>query len=671
MPEANSNTKENYGEWTYSSITYSWVYESKSVASPPCLGDKDLETTYTQILIAHEERLKNFRGTVSAQVLMNHKSALNSFLTFCGKTLENRVGREFMADFVSKARSYVELAHAANRKTAADKLSILRNLKKTVDVVTRKAMLHPVAGPSIFHKELRLAVASSGLSIAEISRATGAAHETLSGWLEGLTPTYGGLPTLRRLESFLGLDRGYLESKIATPKRERNPLAKKPVKDKYGERVRQNLKDSYYVSTSQFSQELTAEWFSFLKYKTVEHPLGLKRGIRAKWRVLPLEKCGRYVLKSHFCQPSAEEGCASAYRTLLTVQAYMGFLTKAPEGNAATAGLGLPLDQVQTLAIFAIPEFVNAYFEFVKARSGGLVHNGQANVAGAIIAMTREDEGYLWQQPEFFEKISRFADGRTWHEMCAETKAVCQSWHRASVGKKSRDPKAPLNELLKLKDPLAPLKNAIQQLDAAAAACPPGASYQAAYKRDALLLAIMIANPLRLRTLSITKYASPETDACEVSNLYRTEDGDWHLRFYAGDFKNDGSKSEDYDAPLPRALADRIERYVDTYLPILIRNKPESPWLFPTIHGDQLGDLGEVVSRIARSFIPEVIRLRPHAIRHIVATDFLRRNPGQYKFVADLLHDKLETVLRNYAHGQTESAFRAHEKHLSDFFDGI
>lgn len=349
----------------------------------------------------------------------------------------------------------------------------------------------------------------------------------------------------------------------------------------------------------------------------------------------------------------------------------MGFLTKAAQGGTANAGLGLPLDQVQTLAIFAIPEFVNAYFEFMKARSGGLVHNGQANVAGAIIALTREEEGYLWQQPEFFQKISQFANGRTWYEMCAETKAVCQSWHRSSVGKKSRDPKVPLGELLKMKDPLAPLKGAIQKLDAAAAACPPGASYQAGYKRDALLFAIMIANPLRMRTLSITKYVPAETDSGEVSNLYRTEDGDWHLRFYAGDFKNDGSKPEDYDAPLPRALTERIEKYVDTYLPVLIRNKPDSPWLFPTIHGDQFGDLGEVVSRTAKSFIPEVIRLRPHAIRHIVATDFLRRNPGQYKFVADLLHDTLETVLRNYAHGQTESAFRAHEKNLGDFFDGI
>lgn len=37
------------------------------------------------------------------------------------------------------------------------------------------------------------------------------------------------------------------------------------------------------------------------------------------------------------------------------------------------------------------------------------------------------------------------------------------------------------------------------------------------------------------------------------------------------------------------------------------------------------------------------------AVRHIIATDHLKRRPGDYPTVAKLLHDKLETVLREHS----------------------
>lgn len=63
-----------------------------------------------------------------------------------------------------------------------------------------------------------------------------------------------------------------------------------------------------------------------------------------------------------------------------------------------------------------------------------------------------------------------------------------------------------------------------------------------------------------------------------------------------------------------------------------------------------------------------VVGMRLHALRHIVATVFLMRNPGQYALVAELLHDKLETVLKHYAYGKLERTFQAYEEHLGSFF---
>ncbi|MGB4065337.1 MAG: hypothetical protein WBK19_16050 [Azonexus sp.] len=408
-----------------------------------------------------------------------------------------------------------------------------------------------------------------------------------------------------------------------------------------------------------------------MKYKTCQHPIGLKRGTRARWRVLPKEKAGVYVGKEILCHPGPGLVCSSAHRNLQTVQAFLGFLTKGHNAQRGKSGLGLPLEHVQTLAVFVIPEFVDAFFEFIKARSGNIVHNGQANPAGAISTLCRENEGYLWQQPELLAKVEAFAKGRSWNELCAQTHEVCRSWQRAAAGKKSRDPKVALQTLFALSEPLQPFKEAIKKLDLAAAAAAPGSVHQATYKRDALILVLSLFNPLRHRTLTITKYIEPGQSSDYQSNLYQAEDGQWWLRFEKGDFKNDESKNEDYNSPITKDLSHRIENYLQVYRPVLIRNHKDCPWVFPSRFGVQLGDIGDVISRIAKNFIPEVRRLRPHALRHIVATDFLRRNPGKFTLVAGLLHDTLETVLHTYAHGKTESAFRAQEENMKNFFEGI
>lgn len=669
-----SNFQSSYGKLSYLISIPSaptWGLSINSFASPPpSSGVDDLNTSYLQLIGVHEHNLSLISGPVPDQVLRNHKATLNAYLAFCNKTPESRVGREFTVDFMKQSRAFGDFIATGNRKTAADKLSILRSWRRTVDKHIRATMLKSMAGHSTFHKELRMAILDSGQSLKEIAKAIYTPLRSLTGWYEGVTPVYSAIPALRRLEKHLGMEQGFLESKIIFPSPDGKGGAVAPP-DRFEIRLRANLKDKYYVTPDMFTQSLRDEWFAFMKFKTCQHPIGLKRGTGARWRVLPSEKAGLYVLKQPLCQPEPGLICNSAHRNLQTLQGFLGFLTKAPGANRATSGLGLQLDQVATLAVFAIPEFVDGFFEFIKARSGNIVHNGHANPAGAISTLCRQTEGYLWQQPEFLSKVEAFAKGRSWHELCAQTQEVCRSWQLAAGGKKSRDPSVALQSLFALSEPLLPFKEAIKKLDLAAAAATPGSADQATYKRNAMILALSLFNPLRHRTLTLTKYIEPGRGSECFSNLYQAEDGQWWLRFEKGDFKNDESKNEDYNSPITRDLSSRIENYLQVYRPILVRNHPDAPWVFPTRDGKQYGDIGGVISKIAKNYIPEVRRLRPHALRHIVATDFLRRNPGQYTLVAGLLHDTLDTVLKTYAHGKTESAFRAHEENMKGFFEGI
>lgn len=665
----------NFDETGQQKILYSFSY--KVDLTPPCgsvgsswalppnyLGASDLDTTYALLQELHQKRLTDERIELSVQVLKNHLSTLSSYLAFCGKSVQNRIGLEFTRNFAEQAKRFVT-AVCTHKKTAADKMSILRSWKLSVDKLVTTVRRSPETGESDFHRELRTAFARKGESIKATAKKAGTSERALSIWLRGGFPV-NCMPTLHRLETYLGLKRGHLENLLPHPRKEKRVAQAFP--DAYIVRQSDYVKQKFYLTEKEFSPNWTDEWKEYMKYKTVQFPVGMNRHRNGIWRALPLDKVLPNLQKNVLCHPLPGHACPTAERVLTSLRGYFGFLVLPKSDDPLFAGLGLPMEDVQTLAMCLIPEFVNEYLEFVKRRSGNQLHSGHHVFAAMIGSLVRLNEGYLYQRTDFACKVEKYARGRSWEELCQQTRQLCDAWMLASKGKQSRLPSAPLQNLLRLKDPLEPFQRAIKKLDIAAATAPPGGSFQATYKRDAFLLAFTISNPLRARTLAITKYVPPGSPSPHPSNLYKTEAGKWRLRYFKGDFKNDGSKEVLYDVPLPNGLSQRLEEYLEEFRPVLISNAPTCPWLFPSKLGEMHKDLAKLIEKIAHNYIPEVTRMRLHALRHIVATVFLMRNPGQYALVAELLHDKLETVLKNYAHGKLERAFEAYEEHLGSFF---
>jgi hypothetical protein len=381
-----------------------------------------MELTFVQLQEAHKKRLLEDKGDLPIQVLRNHLSVLNSYLAFCGKTTENMVGREFTIDFTKKSADFIKLVCPGNKKTASDKMSILRAWYKTVSKLNKIERLKPPTGVSLFHQELRIAIAKTGESIPAIAKAINGMPETVRKWVNGAYPFKKGLPTFRRLEAYLGFERGYLENMLGYPRKAVNVTTPQGG-DKFMARLRENVKDTYYLRYDAMLDELKAEWQKFMKYKTAEFPVGLKRTSRGRWRAIPDEAASVTTQKNPLCRLGANLVIPTAERTIAMLRSYFGFLSK-PATDEKFPGLGLPQDGIQTLAIFVIPEFVNAYMEFVKTRSGNITHAGQNNFGGFVASLTRKIEGYLRQHPQFFEKIERFANGRTWDELCDETHAT-------------------------------------------------------------------------------------------------------------------------------------------------------------------------------------------------------------------------------------------------------
>ncbi|MFV8672243.1 hypothetical protein ACNRC9_25055 [Ralstonia pseudosolanacearum] len=630
----------------------------------------EMDLTYARLIDLHRKRLcgdsvADGVSAIETQAFRNQRSTLNSYLSFLGKTADNRVGREFLEQFGQKAAAYLaEWAH--NPKSRSDRQSHLRAWHQTV--LAAQSPSAPVH-ESTFHTELRRCIAMQDLPPKALARNAGASTSAIQRWMAGAFPNTSGLPSLRRVEHALGLARGHLE-KLLPSMHEEPPQSAPPIS--FRERM---LRTPYFVPVANLSADWQAEWQAFFTYKTASSTVLRRNG---GWRLLPEDEC---------CIPRTtlthRDGfaCSTASIELTRIRSFMGFLcipttgeNETPEARAQREqkrrkrrrGLGLQLSQVQTLAILAVPMYVDAYLHFITEGSDGLIHNGHNGFATLVACLTRPETGYLWQQPEFANKLAAEAlEEKDWRQMCEKAYKLAQEWKRKfnKAKTKSRDPGEPIQPLLDLDEPLGPLFRAIRHLDEAASNAPPGSVMQAECKRDALLLMLLISNPLRARTISLIRWHPNNR-----SHLYSHRDGIWHIRLMGRHFKNcEGAQLTDYDAPLELdGLGERLDEYLEEYRPVLIRNNPTSEWLFPNSRtGGKHASLEKVVRKITERYVPQIDSVGPHAIRHLVATDFLSKSPGNFRRVAQLLHDTLETVLKHYDHEPTDKAFGQHGAHLA------
>ena len=58
-----------------------------------------------------------------------------------------------------------------------------------------------------------------------------------------------------------------------------------------------------------------------------------------------------------------------------------------------------------------------------------------------------------------------------------------------------------------------------------------------------------------------------------------------------------------------------------------------------------------------KRYLPDTLGFTLQAFRHIVATGWLKTHPNDFMRVSEILHDKLETVMKAYAHLRVDQEF--------------
>jgi integrase len=635
------------------------VKKIRRIASQP----RDHETLEYSKLVSRirEEGRKSLRpDQPDPPTLRNQLSVLSGWMTFFGRLEKSKIGKELAEDHTAALDRY--LAHEKARGSAAstlrDRRYHLRRIRDHVDFLRSNDL------PWGFADCLSELMERSGIGVVELSRRTGVSREAIAAWAKGRRTPCNIARLLPRFEEALQAPKGALTSRVPRivrdkyTKKENEPVIRTP----YGEKLSRLRRGRYHLTNP--SDALVAEIRAYVTYKTALIPT-LARTLRGRWVTRPRRKL-RYFAHQHLAYVGNDGVSPTAILWWTTMRQYLGWLALPYDQG----GKGLPPAELQTIAWVVFPDLVMDHLAWRMERNEGVPNSFVVNFAQTVRAMIRPGTGFLAQQPVYLSRLPAQLQPtiKDWAAHCAE--AYRKLGDYIAMVKphvlKSRDPWAPISSLVARDRPLEPILAMLRRMeeDMPPRTCPRARAIQ---MRRIALLTLLVANPLRINQMGGIEVSKGPDDMS--SNLYKTADGQWRLRFPVGVFKNHqgAAKDKHYDAMVPSWAWPRVERYLTEARPVLLDGR-EAPLLFVGFNQKDLDKPGSFLSDDVRHsvkrYLPGSPGFGPHSLRHIVATHWLKTRHNDYPYVAMLLHDTLETVMSTYSHLRHDSVFGSYDNLL-------
>ena len=568
--------------------------------------------------------------------------------------MDSRIGIELGSGFGGAIKHYLEIVQVSER-TKRDRRNHLQLIRRLhLDLTANGSKKERVA--TSLSIELRSAIARTGLEPQTLARSIGASTSALKRWLKGAMPNARGIPSLHRLESALGLARGHLVDLIEDAA---SPSAPKPTTTTYRGRLKKRTQDKYFLPESDLTAEFKEEWQGLFSYKTSISPM-LARHPKGKWRCIPIETATRTSVLAR----RGNTACPTANIALQKIRSFLGGIQSLSFGEIGLLQASeTPIPQ--TLAWLALPNALNAYLELVTQRSNDVLHNGQKTFCSFVAALVRPSTGYLWQCSHLGSRLPesiRPATPDAWRQMCEQSHKLVSDWFEQCSGV-SRDPVVPLRGLLQQDNPLEPVMKAIAAIEKAADAAPPGSVSEALLRRDALLLCMLLANPLRLRTFMAMTCLPDDT-----GTLHGNTAQGWRIHLQSHHLKNgtgQRNRNRPYDVAVAKWVKPRLDAYLEEYRATILGGK-DSAYLFVSSRSNGLwGGMGSHVRKLTERYIEGCPGFGAHGFRHLVATVWLTKHPNDFLTVAELLNDKLDTVIVHYAHLKRDTSFLRYEEHMA------
>ena len=617
-------------------------------------------------------------------VITNHKTALNSWMSVLGITKQSPVGAEMTTDFDRFWTVVMDelLIAGKSKRTVQDRCELMVHWQEFF------SQMHDLDSlPKTFPEALVEAMRRVEMTTGALSRATGIDAQRLRTWEAGTNAPNGSrIDDLLAVELALRLPSGRLSNRLGLAaltwaSARASMRSGGATRTAFGERMSALGKQKlHYIDWPE--GQLRRQWQDVIAFKSDALRPDAVPG--NTWRLKMLRNSGARLSQANVLDGMV---CSAADASWSFIGGYLGWLTLADEHG----GCGLAPEQVTSLAWLANADKVLKYLAW-KQRRAGMVHKGIIQVLVNCCMLLRPGSGWIWLHSELAGTIDSThrlvdLDGRSaaeaqslWREKCSSVHAVYMERTKRlcarGVQKQSRDVIASIRDILAERRPLQIVMSMVAKLERMA---PPVSNFvaRAIWFRDILLLKMLASNPLRVSHFAIMRYS-----ADNLGNLYRKADGAWGLRFCAADFKNEKhAAQEDYDADIPKSIWPDIERYIAQGRPLLA--DADSAFAFlratcgvKTMSDGELGNengrkgmwksenISHRIGTLTAMLRPGYPAFRSHAFRYIVATDFLKRNPGAYVHVAHLLHDKLSTVMEVYGHLSVQDGL---DRHFASF----
>lgn len=178
----------------------------------------------------------------------------------------------------------------------------------------------------------------------------------------------------------------------------------------------------------------------------------------------------------------------------------------------------------------------------------------------------------------------------------------------------------------------------------------PSGHMRAVRYRDGLMISLLAARPLRLANFTEMKLAQ---DMMRVGNgfaMYITSAVTKNWRHV--------------HLPVPEALNDPMERYLDVYRTLLLRDQND-PHLWISLHGIRISEhaiYANVVKHTTEAF---GYRVTPHHFRHSAATTLAEEDPTNYAAAVALLGLKSTAVVNSaYNKAKIDTAAKFYQEEI-------
>lgn len=595
--------------------------------------------TYGQLRAAMTVKMQSERR--SSHSTDNLNAALRSFCRERGLNDDDVVGSEMRASYYKALTFHVDglerldrsKAYIANRKSY---LSAWHSLLVALD----KQLATESQSTSPFQVALQELVGKAGSQRA-LARETHIALATLKRWLGGGRPAAKALPSIRRTERLFGLTEGTLTELAFSGRCSKAPLQSPYVPIAYRERMKTLCKKKYILRD--VTPELQARWQDFVGYKTAIRTGTKARSRAGKWRIT--DSRSRLDPDKDWYAFVDGEYVPTAAIAWKKVAGFLGWL-QLPQVDG---GMGMGAQQAQYLAWLVRDDLVERYLSWKIRRSGNTIHSGIGEFSRFVRGLVHPETGYLTLTPEL-ETSSVVKGGLTWREQCESCfrgmKELQQ--HFEEQAKASRNPFEPIQTVLSLSNPLEAVADMTFRMQADRPLT--NGTQEAVWARDLTLIRLLASNPLRIKNLQELTWRADNT-----GQLHQRPDGSWHIAIERKFFKNHrgAAKDRDYDNPVDPAVWPVLQQYLSIHRPRLLAGM-STDYVFVSQEVQSAPEpwtrMNRRVFALTSKYLWGCPGVGPHAFRHIVATAILKASPNDWQTAALVLHDRVETVQKHYAH---------------------